>query len=242
MARRSIAGVRAVFDALDSGRDLALVLTLETSRNEALLELLERVRAKGIPIRPESEREMRRMSPDANASSEVLALEGPRPAEDLASLMKSDGIVFALIGLRYPGNVGFILRSVEVAGGAGVVVDCDWGEAQMEEALRMAMHPDRFMSVLRAPTQEIIDAAQAAGRSIVAVETSGTSTPWESGLGRPALVIVGSETNGIPSAILDLADEVVRIPSNGFIPSYNVQAAVGICLGEWLRQTSGNGD
>jgi len=29
----------------------------------------------------------------------------------------------------------------------------------------------------------------------------------------------------------------VRIPTRGFIPSYNVQAAVGMLLGEWLRQT-----
>ena len=33
------------------------------------------------------------------------------------------------------------------------------------------------------------------------------------------------------------ADETVRIPTRGFIPSYNVQAATSMLLGEWLRQT-----
>jgi tRNA G18 (ribose-2'-O)-methylase SpoU len=32
-------------------------------------------------------------------------------------------------------------------------------------------------------------------------------------------------------------DACLRIPMRGFIPSYNVQAAAGIVLGEWLRQT-----
>jgi tRNA G18 (ribose-2'-O)-methylase SpoU len=49
-------------------------------------------------------------------------------------------------------------------------------------------------------------------------------------------VLVGSETLGIPARLLDAADQIVSIPVQGFIPSYNVQAAVGIVVGEWMRQ------
>ena len=70
----------------------------------------------------------------------------------------------------------------------------------------------------------------------MAVETSGDSAPWEVDLAKPVVVLVGSETTGIPEPFLEAVDEVVSIPIGGFIPSYNVQAAVGILLGEWMRQ------
>ncbi len=66
----------------------------------------------------------------------------------------------------------------------------------------------------------------------------GGRSPWESDLTRRRAVwLIGSETEGIPEEVLERADEVVRIPTRGFIPSYNVQAAAGMVLGEWLRQT-----
>ena len=49
-------------------------------------------------------------------------------------------------------------------------------------------------------------------------------------------LLVGGETTGISEALLESMDDVARIPTPGFIPSYNVQAAVGMLLGEWLRQ------
>jgi TrmH family RNA methyltransferase len=231
-----LAAIRA---ALVAGRDIALVLAAESARGPAFDALRAELSAKGIPIRFESDREMRRMSRFASDTPEapLLAVEGRPPAVNLSELMPLPGIVFGLVGLRYPGNVGFILRSVEVAGGAGVVLESDWGEAQMEEASRTGMRPERFMSVLRAPVDEMVSSAREAGRGIIAVETSGDIPPWQAPLASPALVLVGSERSGLPESVLRDADAVVRIPSGGFIPSYNVQAAVGICLGEWLRQT-----
>jgi tRNA G18 (ribose-2'-O)-methylase SpoU len=72
----------------------------------------------------------------------------------------------------------------------------------------------------------------------VALETSGAKTPWSVDLASPTLILVGSETTGLPDTILESVDDTVRIPTRGFIPSYNVQAAVGMLLGEWLRQNS----
>ena len=171
-------------------------------------------------------------------AADVLALEGSPRARTLNELMTGEGIVFVLAGLRYPGNVGYILRCVEVAGGAGVVLDTSWGDAERDEALRVGMRPDRFFSVLAAETAEALLAARRAGRHIVAVETSGESAPWELDLAKPVVVLVGSEATGIPEPILDTVDEVAKIPIGGFIPSYNVQAAVGILLGEWMRQNA----
>ena len=79
-------------------------------------------------------------------------------------------------------------------------------------------------------------AARRAGRRIVAVEKSGDFAPWGVDLARALVVLVGSGTTGIPEPILEQADEVVSIPIGGFIPSYNLQAAMAVVMGERLRQ------
>lgn len=201
-----------------------------TARN-----LVERARELGIPILGESEREMRRMS-SRESVPELIALEGSGASATLDELMSSDGLVCVLIGLRYPGNVGFIIRSAEVAGLAGIVVTTDWEGSQLSEALRVGMRADRFFPVIESDAGAAIAAARRAGRRVVALETTGTKAPWQTDLSLPTALVVGSETTGISESLLASMDDVVRLPTHGFIPSYNVQAAVGMLLGEWLRQ------
>ncbi len=167
---------------------------------------------------------------------ELIALAGLAPPASLDELMKSPGLVLLLVGLRYPGNVGFIFRSAEVAGAAGVVVDGDWNGSQLDEAKRIGMRSDRFFPIFESRAEPALEAARRAGRRIVALETSGEKAIWESTWTTPTLVVVGSETTGIDEHLLASMDDVVRIPTRGFIPSYNVQAAVAMVLGEWLRQ------
>ena len=197
--------------------------------------LVDRARELDIPVLVESEREMRRMSAGEEAR-ELIALAGPPPRATLDELMSRKGLVCVLVGLRYPGTVGFILRSAEVAGAAGVVLVNDWEGPQLSEALRVGMRADRFFPVIESEAAAAIAAARRAGRRVIALEMAGTKPPWKADLGSPAAVVVGSETTGISDAILESVDEIIRIPTRGFIPSYNVQAAVGMLLGEWLRQ------
>jgi tRNA G18 (ribose-2'-O)-methylase SpoU len=71
---------------------------------------------------------------------------------------------------------------------------------------------------------------------VLAVEDVGEASPFEVDLTQPLLLIVGGERHGIPREVLDAADAALRIPMRGFIPSYNLQAAMAIVVGEHLRQ------
>jgi len=174
----------------------------------------------------------------ANVGAELIALEGPSPDASLDELMSIEGLVFILAGIRYPGNVGFIVRSAEVAGAAGIVLDTDWKGSERTEALRVGMRADRFFPVIDTSADLAIQAARRAGRRIVALETVGKGALWDSDLAVPTAVVIGGETNGIDDELLGSVDEVLQIPTRGFIPSYNVQAAVAMVLGEWLRQSA----
>jgi TrmH family RNA methyltransferase len=239
-SRRRYADLDSVRDALAASSSSAVTLLL---RREGVLSaeatiLLERAQELGIEILVESAREMRRMS-DGEDEPELIALAGPNREVGLDDLMASEGPVFILVGLRYPGNVGFILRSAEVAGAAGVVLDTGWQGAEFAEALRVGMHADRFFPVLKSQASVALAAARQAGRRIVALETVGETALWDADLAVPVAILVGSETTGLEAGLLEAADEILRIPTQGFIPSYNVQAVVAMVLGEWLRQGLG---
>ena len=98
------------------------------------------------------------------------------------------------------------------------------------------MRADRFMPVFWKPAAEVLGLAREAGRRILALEDVGDAAPWDVDLTGPLLLVVGGERHGIPEAVLAAADGVLRIPMRGFIPSYNLQAAMaGVAL-ERLRQ------
>lgn len=241
--RRRIEGASAIARALDEKVPLALVLCLNEGLSAADAQVLKRVKQAGIPVREEAHREMRRMSTSSTSSTSsgaesLLAMVGTTPAASLSELMQGEGLVLLLAGLRYPGNVGFILRAAEVAGAAGIVIANDWESSQRAEADRIGMHASRFFGVLESDVTKTLAAARVAGRRIVAFETNGALTPWENDWRPPTLAVIGSETEGLSPELLAECDAVLRIPTRGFIPSYNVQAAAGIALGEWLRQTA----
>ena len=78
--------------------------------------------------------------------------------------------------------------------------------------------------------------ARESGRTLIAVEDVGKCSPWDVDLSGPLLIMIGGEEAGIPEAVLAEADHVVRVPMHGFLPSYNLQAAMAIVAGERLRQ------
>jgi len=215
--------VSAVGDALAKGEPIACVLAREEKRTIEAAVLLESLRGRGVPVLFESEREMRRLT-SGDVAAEVVAVLGAPLAASLDELMASPGVAVVLVGVRYPGNVGFILRAAEVAGAAGVVVCNDWPleGRQWREARRASIRADRFFPVLEAEAASAVSAAHRAGRRVVGVETSGEETPWSIDFRLPLALILGGESDGIPAPLLDSVDALVRIPTLGVIPSYNV--------------------
>ncbi len=232
---------RAIRQTLLEGRPLCALLVREGARSDPAAEIVSLAQRARLPVFVESAREMRRMS-IGDDEPELLAVAGSPPCDRIEDAIDRPEPIFLLAGLRYPANVGFILRAAEVAGLAAVVVANEWQGAEWEEARRVSIRADRFLPVLRETARRTADVARAAGRSILAVESESGVAPWRVDLRSPCLAVFGSEAEGLPSELLDLADHRIRIPSRGFIPSYNVQAAVSIVLGEWLRQSSENDD
>ena len=187
----------------------------------------------GVPVRVSSDAVLRRFSPGER--EDVLALVGPPVEADLDELMARRGPVWLLAGVAYPGNAGFAIRTAEVSGAAGIVLDTPLDRTGRKAALRASMRADWLFPVLWEPATVVVGAARAAGRRIVVLEDAGGVAPWDADLSCEVLVVVGGERDGVPADLLAAADVRVCVPMAGFIPSYNVQAAVAALAVELLR-------
>jgi TrmH family RNA methyltransferase len=171
-----------------------------------------------------------------DAAAPIVTLVGPPPRPTLAEALAPRGAAWLLCGVAYPTNAGSAIRTAEVSGADAVIVDSAWPAGDRRTALRASMRADRVMPVLWETSAVAIAAARDAGRRVVALEDCGELTPWECDLTRPVLLVAGGERHGIPADVLAACDETVRLPMAGFIPSYNVQAAIAAVAVERLRQ------
>ena len=237
VVRQQLRSAQEIEQALDRNAPVRFLLCLEDSADEATQRVVARAQTKGIPVRRVAERELRRLVPHG-FDTEILALIGPPPAATLEDAMQQPGVIWLLVGCTYPGNVGYAIRSAEVSGAAAIVIASEFDRTERRDCLRYGMRVDRFFPVLFADAKEVFTLAKDSGRVSIALEDVGEQSPWEVDMRGPLLMIVGGEEAGVPDEVLAQADHVVRVPMHGFLPSYNLQAAMAIVMGERLRQTS----
>ena len=233
--REQLCGAAEIERALDAGRLPRLLLVADTPAEAGTLRVVARARALGIEVRHTSDRSLWRLS-RSDPAAEVLGLCGPSPDAPLEEVLAATGVVWQLAGLAYPGNTGFAIRLADVSGADGIVIDSDFDHEGRREAVRASMRADRFMPVFWESAATVIPRARAAGRRILAIEDTGKAAPWETDLTTPLFLVMGGERHGVPDDVLALCDDAIRIPMRGFIPSYNVQAAMAMVAGERMRQ------
>jgi tRNA G18 (ribose-2'-O)-methylase SpoU len=234
-ARRQLLGAESITRALDADEPLRLVVYRRGAVGPGGAGLFERLDRQGIAHRAVSARELRRLSAGSE-SPDFVGLIGPDPKVGLDDALDRAGAIWMLVGTAYPGNAGFVIRTAEVSGAAGVVIDAEFDRSARRDAARIAMRADRYLPVLFEPLARVTQAARAKGLRLIAIEDVGTRAPWEVDLRGPVLFAVGGEEHGLPETLLEGADEIVRIPMKGFLPSYNLQAAMAAVVAERLRQ------
>ncbi|MBM4334997.1 MAG: hypothetical protein FJ108_03675 [Deltaproteobacteria bacterium] len=232
---RQIAGAGEIEKALACGQDVRLLLVQEDARHEDVARLVLRARELGIPVRTATRNVVSRLC-RVRPAEEVLALVGRDPEADLEASLARRGAFWLLVGVVYPGNVGMVIRTAEVSGADAIAIDGEFDHEAKRAALRASMRAAEFMPVYWRSAASVLDAAAATGHSLLALDESGDRAPWQLDLSGPRVFVVGGENGGIPRDVRDRCDAAIRVPMAGFIPCYNLQAAVSAVATERLRQ------
>tara|TARA_B100000003_G_scaffold25294_1_gene20180 strand:+ start:783 stop:1493 length:711 start_codon:yes stop_codon:yes gene_type:complete len=232
-----ITGLKAVMEALENGVAIDRVLVDRDHDTSALRALCE---AADIPLEEGSTNDLWRMS--ADGAQVALALTGRAQHETLEAVMSGGGCVWLFDGVEYSTNLGFAIRTAEVSGADAVLLNVSKTHEERRTIRRASMRADRFIPVVYTTTAAILEAAAANGFRIIAAEDVGTNGPWDEDLTGNVVLVVGAERDGVSPEVLAAADGVVRLPMDGFVPSYNLQVAVSVLAVEALRQRESRGN
>ena len=224
-----ITGAEDVLDALKNGVEIKLVLV---DREEDCSEIIELCKSKEIKVVEGSSTDLWRMS--AKGQQKALALIGREPEGTLEEIFERDGVIWLFDGVEYAPNLGFGVRTAEVSGATAVIINVKKTHEERRTIRRAGMRATRFIPVVYASTEEILAACN---RRIVVAEDVGDKAPWDSDLTGNVMLVVGAENAGVSKEVLDAADDIVRLPMPGFVPSYNLQVAVSALAIERLRQS-----
>lgn len=235
VTRTQLHDARSLLAALERDEPVRLVLHRESGLSPEACAALALARERGVVLRTLSQNQLTRLC-QARSEPELLALVGDDPTRNLDSVLETADTVWLLVDTAYPGNAGFVIRTAEVSGADAVVIGAPFDHEQRRAVRRTAMRADRYMPLIYQPAAATIEGARAGGLEVIGIEDSGDRAPWQHDLTRRALLVVGGERHGIPPEILEQCDSVLRLPMAGFVPSYNLQAAMAMVVGERARQ------
>jgi tRNA G18 (ribose-2'-O)-methylase SpoU len=135
-------------------------------------------------------------------------------------------------------NVGAIFRTCDGAGVSKVYLTgftptpTDRFGREVQEIHKTALGAEQTIPWEK--TEDIlllIKSLQGEGVKVVAVEQSPNSVSLNDFVVPPSVAyIMGSETEGLPTEVLELVDEILEIPMLGQKESLNVSVAAGIVL------------
>lgn len=142
----------------------------------------------------------------------------------------------ALDGVQDPGNMGTILRTADAAGFDGVLLGAGCADLYGPKALRATMG-----SVFRMPVRRVEDLAaeltamKARGYAVAATELGGADFYAHCPRSR-AVLVIGSEGNGVSAAVREAATHHLALPMRGGAESLNAAVAAGIMMYEMARR------
>jgi TrmH family RNA methyltransferase len=154
---------------------------------------------------------------------------------DLAEALSGARLVAVLHEVNDPGNAGTVIRTADAAGADAVVLTAGSVDPHNGKCVRASAGSLFHLPVVSgALAQDVLAACRRTGLQVLA--TSGTADADldaltnAGGLARPTAWWFGPEAHGLPSELLEAADERVRIPIHGRAESLNLAGAAAVCL------------
>lgn len=172
----------------------------------------------------------------------ILARQLPRwtLADLLGRPTGLTGPLLYLDGVQNPHNLGSILRSAAHFGVGAILGRAGDLPPLSPAAVRVAEGAAESVPVcdLADPAADLGRLRQAGWRLVVTTSHAGDPL-YAAILPARAVLVLGSEGEGVSPAIDRLADLRVRIPGTGAVESLNVSVACGVALGELWRRRPG---
>jgi 23S rRNA (guanosine2251-2'-O)-methyltransferase len=234
-----IYGINAVSEALRTGR--VREIRVAGRADDRLRQLLDAASRAGVAVR-HVPRDALDASARGQAHQGIVAEVTAMPPATLDQLARGgEGadppLIVVLDGVEDPQNVGAIIRTVDAAGGTGVV-----RQTRRAAPLDGAAAKASAGAVHHVPVADVVNIARALdelkqlGVWTVGLDADAETTYYDLDLASSIAVVVGAEGHGLRRLVRERCDFVAAIPMAGHVSSLNVSAATAIFLFEAVRQ------
>jgi tRNA (guanosine-2'-O-)-methyltransferase len=147
-------------------------------------------------------------------------------------------LALLLDSVAQPFNVGSIVRTAAAFGAETLWLCGNTPDLTLPAVGKTALGTDRFLEVIREPSQAAAAKAAAEdGYRVVAVELASGALPLgEAPLDGDVCLAIGNEDHGCSPALLAAVHAVAYIPQPSRVGSLNVAIAAGIAMAEVRRR------
>lgn len=231
-----IEGFTPVWEALQHGADIeTLIVAPELLKAPNAPELLARAGEAQVSVVQVTPAAFETISQRDNPYG-VAAIARARDLRLRDLIVTEDSVFVALDAVGSPGNLGTIVRSMDAAGGSGVITVGASTDVWHPSAVKASMGAVFSVPVCHVGSlTDVTTWCRDTGLTIVATSAHAATEHWDTTYPRPALFLFGSEGTGLGRSALDSGDLAVRIPMAGTASSLNLAVAVGILLYEARR-------
>lgn len=234
-------GMHPVIEALRSGKKFDKVMLKTGLEGSQYKELLQLLGENDIPYQFVPVERLNRVTRGAHQG--VIAFIATIEYVEIDQLINNalgkslNPMVMILDGVSDVRNLGAIARTLEVAGGQGIIVPAKGGAAINAEAVKASAGALMRIDTCKVSNLRLaIFSLQQAGFKIISASEKAEQMIYDCDMTGPLAIIMGSESTGISKSALGLSDEIVRIPQQGEIGSLNVSVAAAVVAFEAVRQ------
>ena len=237
-------GMHPVLEAIKAGKKFDKVLLKQGLEGPQFKELMDLMKQNEIPFQFVPVERFNRAVRGAHQG--VLAYISEIEYVDIEQLVNNalgrseNPLLVILDGVSDVRNLGAIARSLECAGGHGIIVPAKGGAAINADAVKASAGALMRMDTCKVSNLRVAAYyLQQSGFRLIAATEKTDNLIYDVDMTGPCAIIMGSEGKGISQSMLDLADDKAAIPMAGEITSLNVSVASAVLMYEAVRQRLG---
>lgn len=233
-----IYGLNPVLEALRAGR--VRRVTVGSRGNTRTDQAVTLAKAAGVPVERVDPQTLERLARGGVHQGIAAEVEAPRDhgvRELVEGAAPEAPLLVVLDGVEDPHNVGAIIRSVDAAGGHGVIRQARHAAALDGTAAKASAGATSVVKVATVVNiARAIEELKTAGVWVVGFAGDAAEAYEAVDFTLPTALVVGGEGAGLRRLTRERCDRLVRIPMSGSVDSLNVSVAAGVALFEAARQ------
>lgn len=236
-----IFGIRAIIEAIESGKSIDKILLRKDLQGDLARELTEKIRERGLVAQRVPAERLDRITRKNHQGA--IAVVSPVTYHRLDNLLPSlyeegkSPFLLLLDGLTDTRNFGAIARTADCSGVDGIVIPERNSVSVTSDAVKTSAGALFYVPVCR--ERDILSAIRMlreSGVKVVGATEKGAREYTEIDYTVPVAIVMGSEDTGMSPEVIRACDELAAIPMLGNIGSLNVSVAAGVMMYEAVRQ------